>query len=55
MIMKLRSYINDNGSFACIKDVMYYPPYNSYYPLDKVKLLLLLDELNIPHVKKKLV
>ena len=32
---------------------MYYPPYDSYYPSDQVKLLLLWDELNIPHAKKK--
>ena len=53
MIKILRSYIDDNASFAWVRDVTFYPPYDSYYPLDQVELLLLWDELNIPHVKKK--
>ena len=53
MIKNLRTYIDDNGSFARVGDIMYYPPYDSYYPLDQVKSLLLWDELNIPHAKKK--
>ena len=53
LIKNLRMYIDDNRSFTCVGDIMYYPPYNSYYPLDQVKLLLLCDKLNIPHVKKK--
>ena len=46
-------YIDDNGSFAHVGDVAYYPPYDSYYPSDQTKLLLLWDELNVPHAKKK--
>ena len=53
LIKNLKTYIDDNGSFACIGDVMYYPTYDSYYPSDQTKLLLLWDELNIPHTKKK--
>ena len=53
MIKNLRTYIDNNGSFTCVGDITYYPPYDSYYPLDQVKLLLLWDELNIPHAKKK--
>lgn len=53
MIKNLRSYIDDNASFVHVGDVMYYPPYDAYYPSDQTKLLLLWDELNISHVKKK--
>ena len=53
LIKNLRTYIDDNGSFARVGDLAYYPPYDSYYPSDQVKLLLLWDELNIPHAKKK--
>ena len=53
LIKNLRMYIDDNRSFAHVGDVAYYPPYDSYYPSDQVKPLLLWDELNIPHAKKK--
>ena len=53
LIKNLKTYIDDNGSFARVGDVTYYPPYNSYYPSDQTKLLLLWDELNVPHAKKK--
>ena len=53
LIKNLRMYINDNGSFPHVGDITYYPLYDSYYPLDQVTLLLLWDELNIPHIKKK--
>ena len=53
LIRNLCTYIDDNGSFAHIGDVAYYPPYRMYYPMDQTKLLKLWDELNIPHVKKK--
>ena len=36
-----------------IGDVTYYPPYDSYYPSDQIKLLLLWHELNVPHANKK--
>ena len=52
-IKNLKMYIDDNRSFVRVGDVAYYPPYNSYYPSDQTKLLLLWDELNIPHAKKK--
>ena len=52
-IKNLKTYIDDNGSFTCVRDVIYYPRYDSYYPSDQTKLLLLWDELNIPHAKKK--
>lgn len=53
MIKNLRSYIDDNASFMHVGDIMYYPPYDAYYPSDQTKLLLLWDELNISHAKKK--
>ena len=52
-IRNLRTYIDDNGSFARVGDVAYYRPYGAYYPTDQTKLLQLWDELNIPHAKKK--
>lgn len=53
MTKNLRFYVDDNTLFVHVGDVMYYPPYNAYYPSDQTKLLLLWDELNISHVKKK--
>ena len=53
MIKNLRSYIDDYALFSRVGGVTFYPPYDSHYPLDQAKLLLLWDELNIPHTKKK--
>ena len=53
LIRNLCIYINNNGSFAHVGDVAYYPPYGMYYPTDQTKLLKLWDELNIPQAKKK--
>jgi len=33
--------------------LIYYEPYDSWYPRKQVNLLLLYDELGLPHVKKK--
>ena len=53
LIRNLCTYIDDNGSFAHVGDVAYYPPYGMYYPTAQMKLLKLWDKLNIPHTKKK--
>ena len=52
LIRNLCTYIDDNGSFACVGDVAYYP-YGMYYPTAQMKLLKLWYKLSIPHGKKK--
>jgi len=46
-------YMDDAWSYEMDPTLVYYGPYNEWYPHKQVKLLLLYDELGLPHVKKK--
>jgi hypothetical protein len=46
-------YMDDNSSFGPVGDVLYYAPYCQYFPTNQTKLLLLWDDLNVPHEEKK--
>lgn len=52
-IPALKVYVDDNCSFGPTRDVLYYAPYQRYFPSNQTKLLLLWDELNVPHEQKK--
>jgi hypothetical protein len=49
----LFAYIDDNFSFDIDGNVLWYEPYNCYYPEKQTRLLLLWDEINLPHEKPK--
>jgi hypothetical protein len=40
-------------SFGPAGDVLYYSPYQCYFPTTQTKLLMLWDELRIPHKERK--
>jgi hypothetical protein len=46
-------YVDNNYSFAKQDNLTYYAPYKKLMPTDKVKLLLLWDEINLPHSESK--
>jgi hypothetical protein len=46
-------YVDDSFSFARIGDMVYYGKYHKKLPRDMVSLLLLWDELRIPHEERK--
>ena len=52
-VADLFSYINDNFGFNEERNVMWYRPYQCYYPTKQTKLLKLWDEINLPHEKGK--
>jgi len=52
-IPHVKAYSDDNASFDVVGDVLYYEPYNRYFPAKQTCLLRLWDELNIPHAEKK--
>jgi hypothetical protein len=52
-IKHLKCYIDNNCSFAHIRDIKYYPPYRKYYPTDQTKLFELWDEIGLPHEDRK--
>ena len=46
-------YIDDANGYDDNPDLVHYAPYDEYYPEKQVKLLMLWDELGIPHQKEK--
>ncbi|KAG1767747.1 hypothetical protein EDD22DRAFT_967670 [Suillus occidentalis] len=46
-------YVDDSFSFAKVGQLSYYVKYQKYLPSDMVTLLLLWDELGIPHEERK--
>jgi hypothetical protein len=53
LLTDLFGYIDDNFSFDEEGNVLWYSPYNCYYPAKQAKLLMLWDEINLPHDKSK--
>ena len=53
MIADIFSYIDDNFSFDNDGRVLWYVPYQCYYPSKQVMLLRLWDEIGLPHDKSK--
>src|SRR6202522_553086 len=49
----LFGYIDDNFLFDVDGNVEWYEPYGSYYPAKQTQLLLLWDEIGLPHEKLK--
>jgi hypothetical protein len=49
----LFGYIDDNFSFDIDGNVLWYDPYRCYYPTKQTNLLLLWDEIGLPHEKPK--
>jgi len=52
-ICNLKMYVDDSASFGLARDVLYQACYGRYYPTNQICLLLLWDELGIPHEEKK--
>jgi hypothetical protein len=53
MLADLLGYIDDNFSFDEEGNVMWYEPYQCYYPAKQAGLLQLWDEIGLPHDKSK--
>ena len=52
-ISDLFGYIDDNFGFDEEGNVLWYEPYQCYYPAKQAKLLRLWDEISLPHEKVK--
>ena len=52
-IPHVKAYSDDNASFDVVGNILYYEPYQPYFPTKQTRLLCLWDELNIPHAEKK--
>ena len=53
LLEDLLGYIDDNFSFDEEGNVMWYEPYQCYFPTKQAKLLHLWDEIGLPHEKAK--
>jgi hypothetical protein len=49
----LKLYVDDTYGFECTSKMAYYAPYSTWYPAKQVALLLLWDELGLPHDQPK--
>jgi hypothetical protein len=52
-ILDLFVYIDDTFSYDYTSSLLFYPPYGCSFPAKQTRLLLLWDELGIPHERKK--
>ena len=52
-IQNLATYVDDSSGFSPADDLLLYEPYNLSFPRHQTLLLLLWDELSIPHKLKK--
>ena len=53
LLEDLFGYIDDNFSFDEEGNVLWYQPYQCYYPMKQTKLLKLWDDIGLPHDKSK--
>jgi hypothetical protein len=53
LLSDLFGYIDDNFSFDIEGNVLWYEPYQCYYPAKQTELLKLWDEIGLPHEKSK--
>ena len=53
LLTDLFGYIDNNFSFDKEGNVMWYSPYQCYYPTKQTRLLQLWDEIGLPHDKSK--
>ena len=53
LIDHLKDYVDDSYSFEIEGSMLYYKPYNCSFPTKQTHLLLLWDELGIPHTNDK--
>jgi hypothetical protein len=52
-IQYLATYVDDSSGFNLHDDLLYYEPYDTHFPRHQTALLMLWDELSIPHKVKK--
>lgn len=53
LIDALKTYMDDSFSFEVAGRVLYYPPYDCYFPAKQTRLLQLWDDLHLPHERPK--
>src|SRR5882724_2900575 len=52
-IKDLLHYMDDSFSYDTNPSLEYYGPYNAYYPSKQCRLLILWDDISLPHKKRK--
>jgi len=52
-IQHLATYVDDSSGFGPENDFLFYEPYDTSFPRQQTLLLMLWDELSIPHKRKK--
>ena len=53
LIDDLKTYVDDVFSFELLGNTLWYPPYNKHLPYKQAKLLMLWDDIGLPHDERK--
>ena len=53
LLSHLKLYVDDSYGFDKHKNMKFYPPYNKWFPTKQIELLLLWDEIGLPHDEPK--
>jgi hypothetical protein len=53
LLAHLKLYVDDSYGFDDKRNTMFYPPYNKWFPSKQTELLLLWDEIGLPHDERK--
>ncbi|OJA11011.1 hypothetical protein AZE42_13528 [Rhizopogon vesiculosus] len=53
LIDDLKTYMDDSFSFSLADRLLFYEPYQTFYPAKQTRLLQLWDEIRLPHDKAK--
>ena len=53
LILDLFSYVDDAFSWEFASNITYYAPYNKFLPTKQAHLLMLFDEVGVPHEERK--
>jgi hypothetical protein len=53
LIDALKTYMDDSFSFEIAGRLLYYPPYDCYFPAKQTRLLQFWDEIKLPHEQPK--
>jgi hypothetical protein len=53
LIDDLKTYMDDSFSFELARNVLFYEPYQTFFPAKQTRLLQLWDEIRLPHDRAK--
>ncbi|KAJ8591093.1 hypothetical protein M405DRAFT_689459, partial [Rhizopogon salebrosus TDB-379] len=53
LVEDLKTYMDDSFSFELADNLLFYEPYQEFFPAKQTRLLMLWDEIGLPHERAK--